>query len=98
MKTLAVRPPSGIRTWDDWPTDVVEVLREWNRKKELSFIYISNGHVRVIFQCEVCEDWHTPQATVGVLRKRAVCDSCLIKIARARRILDEEVFKEKEEQ
>jgi len=90
MRTLVVRPPSGIRTWADWPKDVVDVLREWNKKKDLSFVYISNGQSRVIFKCEVCEIWHDPGSTVGVLRKKAVCDSCLIKLARASRFLETE--------
>jgi hypothetical protein len=83
MRTLVVRPPSGIRTWADWPLDVVDVLREWNKKRDLSFVYISTGGSRVIFRCEVCELWHDPSTTVGILRKKAVCDGCLIKLARA---------------
>jgi hypothetical protein len=76
-----LKPASGIRTWTDWPEDVVEILKWWNGGyRGLSFW----GHR--VFKCPDCNQFCEPQmygnATID---KVSFCDDCII--ARARRAL-----------
>lgn len=76
---VAVKPPSGIGTWNAWPEDVHDTLREWNRSKGLSFVRTAN-----VFKCEDCEAFcRAHEHGAAVLRDRTwLCDDCLITRAR----------------
>jgi hypothetical protein len=76
---VPVKPASSISTWDGWPDDVREIIRDWNRRCGLSFA----GHG--VFKCWDCEEFCQAQAGgAAVFRDReALCDDCLIARARA---------------
>ena len=66
-----------IERWEDWPADVVDLLRKWNHERVLSF------YGRSAFECNDC--WQAfPGNRYGnaVVNGSNVCDQCLIKAAR----------------
>jgi hypothetical protein len=79
---VAIKPPSGIRRWQDWPDDVRPVLERWNRQKGgLSF-----GNDRV-FKCADCERFCRERFGCVFARwsesPEYVCDDCMIARARS---------------
>lgn len=78
---VPLKPASPIRSWRDWPEDVVEILKWWNGgHRGLSF----SGHG--VFKCPDCERFCEPQMYgTATIHGVEVCDDCLI--VRARRAL-----------
>lgn len=70
---VELKEPSPIKSWKDWPDDVRETLRDWNRGKGLSF----RGWQ--IFKCPDCEWFCKPQKYgTACLNGVHICDDCLI--------------------
>lgn len=72
-----------IGTWDEWPADVVDVLRSWNRRHLLSFV--RHG----LFVCSVChreveahENGNAHLRTRRDLIGKPLCETCLIHAGR----------------
>lgn len=83
-ETIQFKVASRIKSWDGWPEDVVAALRDANKRKVLSFVYTLPNS---IFKCEACLVWHMVPGTVAVLNGEALCDDCLIIIARSGGVL-----------
>ena len=67
-----------IEGWEDWPNDVVQLLRAWNREWRLRF---PNGHSG--FTCSRCENrFDSNRYGDAALDGKAICDDCLIALAR----------------
>jgi hypothetical protein len=76
---VPTKPASGIQSWEGWPDDVRDIIRDWNRRCGLSFV---RGR---IFKCDDCGEFCEPAAHGdavfrGTLR---LCDDCVIARARA---------------
>ncbi len=80
---VAVKPPSGIKTWSGWPDDVRPVISRWNHEKGgLSFC---NSR---LFKCPDCGEFcreHNGCVFDRLREPEYVCDDCVI--ARARHFL-----------
>lgn len=92
-----IKPATRIFRWEDWPDDVREELRAWNRERiagvagrpwRLSFYrtgwgWPGNTGERT-FRCDVCKwlCWHSSNGTATLAGYRRVCDECLIDLAR----------------
>lgn len=76
---VPLKPASPIRSWRDWPEDVVDLLKHWNGGyRGLSFW----GHR--VFKCPDCEQFCEPQKYgTATLHGVEICDDCLIARARA---------------
>ena len=89
VETIDIQPRSGINTWNDWPEDVVEQLRKWNKRHQLSFRYLCPIGVRRIFKCSGCLKWNEcGTSTTAIMDEKAFCDSCMIIQARFQMALD----------
>jgi hypothetical protein len=93
MNIIRYKPRSGIESWGAWPEDVQEILQKFNKKGKLTFARIYGTHPILamfntkldtpIFQCELCKEWHEPAKNgVAIYCDTAVCDFCMITIAR----------------
>lgn len=88
-----MKSTSGIENWDDWPKDVVGLLRQWNHKsfQRLRFIYTSSKSATSIehwfnrrsFICNICiEECQANRYGDAQLDGMMYCDDCLIQYAR----------------
>ena len=73
-----IKPPSNIETWDDWPTDIIPLLKSWNEM---------GGRLRweyhLSFTCVSCEEFCLGNRYAdAVLDGKTLCDDCLIERAR----------------
>lgn len=79
---VAVKPPSGISSWDGWPDDVRDTLWAWNhgypKDSRLSFRWTS----RRVFKCPDCDEFCV-QPLAAELDDVLLCDDCLIARVRA---------------
>jgi hypothetical protein len=72
--------PQRIRSWGEWPSDVVETIRRWNKTGGLSFRY----GPRPFFRCDTCERLIVVRAADRCeFRGKSYCEECLIALARA---------------
>lgn len=76
---VPVKPASDIQHWGQWPDDVRQTLRDWNksRVRRLRFTHVG------VFKCQACQQFcksHTYGA--AVLDGDPYCDDCLIDVAR----------------
>jgi hypothetical protein len=88
---FVVKPASNIQTWEDWPSDVQELLHRWNRNSTIGLSFLRSA---LVFKCYDCEEFcqaHENGAAVlndrysSLLHQQWLCDDCLI--ARVRRFL-----------
>lgn len=84
LKREPVKRRSDIKNWGQWPADVEPIIRDWNKRKRLSFI--GSGVFRCVDCRQLCEP--QPYGTAAFRSKRSydrikqICDDCLIKRAR----------------
>lgn len=84
IETIEIEYRSGIESWGGWPDDVVNTLKLWNKRGELTFTRIGVLGKRRVFRCVTCQKWHEPASNgVAVKDGHAYCDGCLIVLARA---------------
>jgi hypothetical protein len=78
---------STVTSWASWPDDVRDTLRQWNRGRNLSFVYMSHIGARPdeqpSFKCDGCDRYVNPAGSTacsfyGVL----TCDDCMASMAR----------------
>ncbi len=67
-----------IKSWNGWPADVVEKLRELNKARRVRFIFVSH-----IYECGGCHDYIDSLGVAachfdGVF----LCDDCVVEAAR----------------
>lgn len=92
-----IKPVSPINRWDDWPEDVHDELKAWNRERMPGMgYYYRLGFYRGslplrkgsrpprTFRCSICKYlcMHHPNGTATLGGVRQVCDECLIVLAR----------------
>lgn len=91
-----IKPRSEINRWADWPDDVREELKAWNRQRapfpgwhyRLGFYRagpLRNGAYPLrTFRCSECKYlcMHHPNGTATLDGYTKVCDECLIHLAR----------------
>jgi hypothetical protein len=89
MPRLAAHPASGISSWADWPDDVRDILRAWNKERfndgyRLRFEMTSVlGLPPSTFICREClEEHYEPDYGVALFEGKTLCDPCLIASAR----------------
>ena len=80
LHPVELKPASSIRSWRDWPPDIVETLRWWNGRHGAHKLSFRGWQV---FKCPDCEWFCEPQkygnASLGGVD---ICDECLIERAR----------------
>lgn len=84
---VRVKPASGIGRWGQWPQDVEQLLRWWNKQGRLTFRRTATGSIfdpQVnVFKCEDCSEFCEPHAHgAAVLDGDWLCDDCVITRAR----------------